>query len=76
VSRTKGYRLVGCNALGYNAFFLRDDVAPGIFRTRAPDELDQNPFTIAMRKMHWQSIAHLPWVRNIAPDPPARINAV
>jgi hypothetical protein len=47
---------------GYNAFFLRDDVAPGIFPTRAPDELGGNPFTIAMRKTHWQSIAHLPWV--------------
>jgi hypothetical protein len=76
VSRRKGYRLVGWNALGYNAFFLREDVAPDIFPTRAPHELDGNPFTIAMRKMHWQSIAHLPWVRNIAPDPPARINAV
>ena len=76
VSRRKGYRLVGWNALGYNAFFLREDVAPDIFPTRAPHEPDGNPFTIAMRKMHWQSIAHLPWVRNIAPDPPARINAV
>jgi hypothetical protein len=62
VSRTKGYRLVGWNALGYNAFFLRDDVAPGIFPTRAPDELEGNPFAMAMRKMHWKNIAQLPWV--------------
>jgi hypothetical protein len=42
----------------YNTFFLRDDVAAGIFRTRAPDELDGNPFAMAMRKMHWKSLDH------------------
>jgi hypothetical protein len=36
--------------------------APDIFPTHAPDELDGNPFTTAMRKMHWQNIAHLTWV--------------
>jgi hypothetical protein len=41
---------------------LWDDVAPGIFPARAPDELDGNPFTMAMRKMYWKNIAHLPWV--------------
>lgn len=61
---------------GVQRLLFAEDVAPDIFPTRAPHELDGNPFTIAMRKMHWQSIAHLPWVRNIAPDPPARINAV
>jgi hypothetical protein len=31
LGRKKGYRLVGCQRLGYNAFFLRDDVAPALF---------------------------------------------
>ncbi|HKE87874.1 MAG TPA: class I SAM-dependent methyltransferase [Vicinamibacterales bacterium] len=29
LARTKGYRLVACENAGVNAFFLRDDVAPG-----------------------------------------------
>jgi hypothetical protein len=62
VSEAKGYRLVGWNALGYNAFFLRNDVAPDIFPTRAPVELDANQFAAAMRRTHWPDIAHLPWV--------------
>lgn len=62
VSRRKGYRLIGWNALGYNAFFLREDVVPNIFPTRTPGELDQNGFTAAMRKRHWKDIEHLPWV--------------
>jgi hypothetical protein len=61
VSQTKGYRLIGWNALGYNALLLAGR-APDIFPTHAPDELGGTPFTTAMRKMHWQNIAHLTWV--------------
>lgn len=31
LGREKGYRLVGCEALGFNAFFLRTDVGQDIF---------------------------------------------
>jgi hypothetical protein len=31
LGRSKGYRLVGCNQYGYNAFFLRDDVGANMF---------------------------------------------
>jgi len=61
VSRTKGYRLIGWNALGGQRLLLAGR-APDVFPTHAPDELDGNPFTTAMRKMHWQNIAHLTWV--------------
>lgn len=31
LAKEKGYRLIGSNTYGYNAFFLRNDIAPGIF---------------------------------------------
>jgi uncharacterized protein YacL (UPF0231 family) len=31
LGKRKGYRLIGANSTGYNAFFLRDDVAPDLF---------------------------------------------
>ena len=38
LGRRKGYRLVGCNSTGVNAFFLREDLpAPGI-KTFSPEE--------------------------------------
>ena len=29
LARRKGYRYVGANRYGYNAFFVREDIAPG-----------------------------------------------
>jgi hypothetical protein len=31
LGRQKGYRLIGCQRYGFNAFFLRDDVGRGLF---------------------------------------------
>jgi len=31
LAREKGYRLIGCQRLGFNAFFLRSDIGVDIF---------------------------------------------
>lgn len=36
--KSKGYILVGCDSNGYNAFFIREDVAEGVFREITPSE--------------------------------------
>lgn len=44
LARKKGYRLVGCQRYGYNAFFLRNDVGEEMFPEIAPDGCFQHPF--------------------------------
>jgi hypothetical protein len=62
VSRRKGYRLVGVNALGFNAIFLRDDV----LATEMPEipvfALDSIPAVAETRSQWWPRLMHLPWV--------------
>ena len=39
----KGYRLVGCQRYGFNAFFLRNDVGPEIFPAIPPEQCFSHP---------------------------------
>ena len=61
VSRRKGYRLVGMNALGFNAIFLRDDVLAAEMPEIPASSLDANPGVAEMRAKWWPKLAHLPW---------------
>ena len=38
LGRRKGYALVGCNAAGNNAFFVREDLLPASLAARTPEE--------------------------------------
>ena len=67
VSRRKGYRLVGINALGFNAIFLRDDVLATEMPEIPVSTLDVNPFVGEMRARWWPRIAQLPWIE-VSPD--------
>jgi hypothetical protein len=62
VSRRKGYRLVGTNALGFNAIFLRDDVLASEMPEMAVSALNANPFVEEMRAKWWPQLAPLPWI--------------
>jgi hypothetical protein len=62
VSRRKGYRLVGMNALGFNAIFLRDDVLTAEMPEIPTSTLDSNPATIETRAKWWPKLAHLQWL--------------
>jgi hypothetical protein len=63
VSRRKGYRLVGMNALGFNAIFLRDDVLAAEMPEIPVSALDANPFAEDVRAQWWPRLAHLPWIQ-------------
>jgi hypothetical protein len=63
VCRRKGYRLVGMNALGFNAIFLRDDVLAAEMPEIPVSALDANSFAEGMRAQWWPRLAHLPWIQ-------------
>ena len=63
VSRRRGYRLVGTNALGFNAIFLRDDVLAAELPEIPASALDGNPFVEEMRTRWWPRLAQLPWIK-------------
>jgi hypothetical protein len=62
VSRRKGYRLVGINALGFNAIFLRDDVLPAEMPEIPVSVLDTNSATTETRAKWWPKVSHLQWL--------------
>lgn len=63
VSKRKGYRLVGMNALGFNAIFLRDDVLATEIPEMPVSALDANSFADEMRAQWWPRLAQLPWLQ-------------
>jgi hypothetical protein len=67
VSRRKGYRLVGMNALGFNAIFLRDDVLAAEMPEIPASTLDSNPAAEEVRRQWWPRLSQLPW-REVTPD--------
>jgi hypothetical protein len=62
VCRRKGYRLVGINALGFNAIFLRDDVLAAEMPETSVSGLDANPWAEEMRAKWWPRLKRLPWI--------------
>jgi hypothetical protein len=61
VGRRKGYRLVGMNALGFNAIFLRDDVLTAEMPEIPASTLDLNPAALEVRCQWWPRLSQLPW---------------
>jgi hypothetical protein len=62
VCKRKGYRLVGTNALGFNAIFLRDDVLATEMPEIPVSALDANPVASEMRAKWWPRLSRLPWI--------------
>jgi hypothetical protein len=62
LAREKGYRLVGCNRLGYNAFFIRDPIGerelPGIDLR----ECFKHPRVLQDMRERFPTVRDLPWV--------------
>ena len=67
VSRRKGYRLVGMNALGFNAIFLRDDVLAAEMPEIPASTLNDVPAAEEMRRRWWPRLSQLPWIE-VSPD--------
>jgi len=62
LARQKGYRLVGCNRHGFNAFFLRADVGETLFPEVTPEQCLRHPWAIHAHEVRLKEIAHLAWV--------------
>jgi hypothetical protein len=58
LGRRKGYRLVGAQALGFNAFFVRDDLGPNVLPEVSAASCLDRPF------VHWARREFLPLVRD------------
>lgn len=62
LGREKGYRFVGANRFGFNAFFLRNDVAPQLFPERPAEFCFRHP----VARWHYERTQYLlrrePWV--------------
>ncbi len=62
LAKTKGYRLVGCNRYGYNAFFVRNDVGQEVLTAIPPEECFYHPFTQWARKELLPQVRDKEWV--------------
>lgn len=58
----KGYRLVGCNRYGFNAFFLRNDVGPDRFPAVPVAACLTHPRVRMGIQLRQPTVAHLPWI--------------
>jgi hypothetical protein len=61
LGKEKGYRLVGSEPLGFNAFFLRDDVGAEPFPEIDPATCFHHPKVAFGRRVRLPRVAHLPW---------------
>lgn len=59
---SKGYRLVATNLRGYNAFFVRQDLAPEALPEISVEAGLQHPWNVSGMRVRWPQVAHLPWV--------------
>ncbi len=63
LAHKKGYRLVGCNRYGYNAFFVRNDLAVDILPEVSIDSCLMHPKVLEMRESRRKAVLGLPWER-------------
>jgi hypothetical protein len=61
LGRRKGYRLVGCNRLCFNAFFVRDDVAPDLLPEVPAQACFGHPKAQQSIRERYPLVAHLDW---------------
>jgi hypothetical protein len=59
---SKGYRLVACNHMGYNAFFVHDSAGSDILPKIEIKDCFQHPKVISGMKERWPLVKDCPWV--------------
>ena len=62
LARTKGYRLVGCNRYGYNAFFIRDSLGEKEIPEIDIRDCFRHPKVLSGIKERFPTVKNLPWV--------------
>jgi len=58
----KGYRLVGCQQYGFNAFFMRNDVAPELFPAVPVESCFTHPKVQEGMRTRLDAVIQKPWV--------------
>ncbi len=62
LAKEKGYRLVGCNRLGYNAFFIKNGIGEKIFPEITVKECLVHPKVISGQKNRLPAVKKYKWV--------------
>ena len=62
LGKQKGYRLVGCERYGINAFFIRRGIGEEILPEIAPSACFNHPFTRYASEVRGQMIANKEWI--------------
>jgi len=62
LGRTKGYRLIGSQRYGFNAFFMREDVGQDIFPEVSAADCLRHPFVTWAQEKLLPLVAHKEWV--------------
>jgi hypothetical protein len=58
----KGYRLVGTNRIGLNAFFISNDICEDIFPSVPVEVCLNHPYAKQAMKERWPKVKDLAWV--------------
>jgi hypothetical protein len=61
LGREKGYRLVATNAYGFNAFFVRDDLATDLLPEIPIEHGFRHPWNAHGMRERWPLVADMPW---------------
>lgn len=62
LGRRKGYRLVGANSMGFNAFFVRDDVVGELLPEVEPKDCLTHPWNAYGEQVRYPRVAGMEWV--------------
>ena len=62
LGRTKGYRLVGCNRYGFNAFFVRQGIGEAVLPEVAPEACLGHPQALRGQRTRYLEVKDLEWV--------------
>ena len=63
LARRKGYRLIGTQRYGFNAFFLRDDIGQDVFPEVTPGDCLRHPFVTWAQKTLLPRVQDRAWIR-------------
>ena len=62
LGKKKGYRLVGCNKYGFNAFFMRNDLGKKEFPEVSISSCLNHPVVLEGRKNRLPAVKNLGWI--------------
>jgi hypothetical protein len=63
LAKARGYRLIGCERLSFNAFFMRADVGTSAFPEVSVDSCLQHSFAKRSRRDRLPTVKEMPWIR-------------